>query len=165
MHVNATDILNLHMKIGEPFQIKLHGVSMQPVLRNGDFIRIHPTKQLNKGDIVLFSYRNEGEIVHRIISITEANFFCKGDNAFRIEEVPHGCIVGKVVGRYDGYRWSSCDFRFRLITTLVCFLSRKIHQQSIEANWIVSRVKKRLPYKLLQWLLKQRIFYSKEELT
>lgn len=164
-HINITDVLKLRMKIGEPFPIKLHGVSMQPVLWDGELIRIQPQKRLNKGDIALFTYHNEGEIVHRIISITESAFYCKGDNAFRIEEVPPSCMIGKVVGRYSGQGWSSCDFRFHTITLLVCYLSRKIHQQSIEANWIVSRVKKRLPYKFLQWLLKQRIFYSKEELS
>ena len=153
------------MKIGEPFQIKLHGVSMQPVLWDGDLIRVHPKKNLNIGDIVLFTYHDEGEIVHRIISITESAFYCKGDNAFRIEEVPLSCIVGKVVGRYDGQRWNSCDFRFQIIKILVCYLSKRVHQQSIEANWIVSCVKKRPPYKNLQWLLKQQIFYSKEELS
>lgn len=122
-------------------------------------------KKLNKGDIALFTYHNEGEIAHRIISIKESVFYCKGDNAFRIEEVPLSCMIGKVVGRYSRQEWSSCDFRFHMITLLVCYLSRKIHQQSIKANWIVSRVKRRLPYRFLQWILKQRILYSKEELS
>lgn len=163
-YINAADILKLHMKIGEPFHIKLHGVSMQPVLWDGDLIRIQPQKKLHKGDIALFTYLNEGEITHRIIWITESAFYCKGDNAFRIEEVPPSCMIGKVVGRYNGQGWSSCCFRFHTVTLLVCYLSRKIHQQSIKANWVVSRVRKRFPYKFLQWLLKHRIFYTKEEL-
>ena len=137
---------------------------MQPVLWDGDLIRIQPQKSLNKGDIALFTYHNEGELAHRIISITESAFYCKGDNAFRMEEVPFSCMIGKVVGRYDGREWSNCNLRFHMITLLVCYLSRKIHQQSREANWIVSRVKRRLPYRLLQWILKQRIFYFEEVL-
>lgn len=162
MKIEAADILKLRVMIGEPFQVRVHGDSMQPVLQDGDLIRIQPKKELKKGDIVLFTYHEEGEKVHRIISITKSAVFCKGDNAFRIEEVLPCCVVGKVVGRYNGKEWSSCEFRFYTITLLVCFLSQKVNQQSIDAGWIVTRVKKRLPYKMLQWILKQRFFFKGE---
>lgn len=133
---------------------------MQPVLWDGDFIQIQPQKTLKSGDIALFTYLDEGQLAHRVIAVTEEVFYCKGDNAFRIEEVPSDVIVGKVVGRYTEQGWSSCCFRSRLISRLVCYLSEKINQQTIKANWDVAFVRKCFPYKFLQWLLKQRILYS-----
>ena len=160
-----TDILKFFVKIGEPFQIRLYGISMQPVLWDGDLICIKPQKELKKGDIALFTYQEEGELTHRIISITDGFFYCKGDNAFRIEKVPVNCIVGKVVGRYTGQGWSSCCFRSHIISLIVCYLSQKVNQQSVRANWNDSYVRKQFPYKFLQWLLKHHILYSKGKLV
>lgn len=164
IYMTATDILKLYIKIGKPFQVKLYGNSMQPVLWDGDLILVQPQTNLKRGDIVLFIYHGEGVLAHRVIRRAKYNFLCKGDNSFRIEKVSSECIIGKVIGRYAEKGWHNRCFRFRIISMFVCYLSNKVNQQSIELHWIIPYVQKKFPYRFLQWLLKHDSLYSKKEI-
>ena len=47
------------------------------------------------GDILVFMYKGI-LVVHRLLKINSGRYFCKGDNAFRLEDFPAGETIGKV---------------------------------------------------------------------
>ncbi len=77
-------------------QITVIGVSMQPTLYEGDEVTIKSCDQYEVGDILVFSYKNEGILIHRLLK-KNSRYFCKGDNAFRLEDIELGQIIGKAV--------------------------------------------------------------------
>ena len=76
--------------------VKVHGESMYPVLRDKDRIIIVSVPIYKIGDIVLFRYKEEGYIVHRIVYCGHGKIICKGDNSFRLEYINNNDIVGRV---------------------------------------------------------------------
>lgn len=76
--------------------IAVTGISMNPTMYEGDEITVCSTDHYKIGDILVFFYKEE-LLVHRLLK-TEGNlFFCKGDNAFRLEDITHDNIAGKVI--------------------------------------------------------------------
>lgn len=84
-------------KSQEPFQMKVSGSSMYPILNDGDTITICCKKDYKIGDILVFQYKNGAFLVHRLLKIQNERFFCKGDNSFRMEDVERDKIVGCVM--------------------------------------------------------------------
>lgn len=78
--------------------ISVVGVSMEPTLFARDIITVAPTEDYTIGDILVYPYKNEGLLVHRLLRIDE-RCFCKGDNAFRLEDIAEDAILGKVILR------------------------------------------------------------------
>ncbi len=78
------------------FSAKVKGNSMFPVLVNGDVvdILISQDEQYHIGDILVFPYQNEGVLIHRLLKKENGRYFCKGDNSFRLEDVPADAIIG-----------------------------------------------------------------------
>lgn len=72
------------------------GVSMMPVLRHGQTVSIHRPKHYAVGDILVYEYKNEGLLAHRLLKIENGRYFCKGDNSFRLEDVTVEQIIGKL---------------------------------------------------------------------
>ena len=68
---------------------------MEPTLIEGDLITIIKSDNYTIGDILVFDYKNEGLLVHRLLK-TSNRYFCKGDNSFRLEDMPAENIIGKV---------------------------------------------------------------------
>lgn len=80
-----------------PFKLTVTGNSMSPILQDGEIIEIQPDqKTYKKGDIVVFYYKEDSLIVHRILKVINGRYYCKGDNSFRIEDVLYDWIIGKV---------------------------------------------------------------------
>lgn len=77
-------------------EITVNGISMNPTLYEKDKIKICRLEDYNIGDILVYQYEDEGLLVHRLLSKKEGIYFCKGDNAFRMEEVEKNKIFGKV---------------------------------------------------------------------
>lgn len=70
---------------------------MQPTLYEGDIVTIRECERYEIGDVLVFTH--EGEIlVHRLLR-QRKQYYCKGDNAFRLEAISRGQILGKVVSR------------------------------------------------------------------
>lgn len=76
--------------------ISVCGNSMQPTLNDKDIITIRRQNNYNIGDIVVFWYKDSELLVHRILKI-DKNYYCKGDNSFRLENINPELILGKVV--------------------------------------------------------------------
>lgn len=81
--------------------IEVDGISMQPLLVKGEKLIIKSSKQYFEGQIVIFQYRNERFVVHRIIKIIGNKVVCKGDNAITYERINLKDIIGVVSGKIN----------------------------------------------------------------
>lgn len=92
--------LNKHfaviMQTGLSVTIGITGVSMLPYLQDGDFIDVKKVDDYRIGSILVFCYKSE-ILVHRLIMKDGFRFFCKGDNALRIEDVLQEDVLGEVI--------------------------------------------------------------------
>ena len=91
------NILRSQLNSNRDADITVTGVSMEPLLRAGDMVTIRRTESYEVGDILVFLYKNDELLIHRLLRIKDQRYFCKGDNAFRLEDVTYEQILGKVV--------------------------------------------------------------------
>lgn len=76
--------------------ITVHGISMNPTLFENDIVTISSREAYDIGDILVFNYKDEGLLLHRLLH-KEGRYFCKGDNAFRLEDISPTDVFGKVI--------------------------------------------------------------------
>lgn len=126
-------------KSQEPFQMKVSGSSMYPILNDGDTITICLKKDYKIGDILVFQYKNDAILVHRLLKIQNGRFFCKGDNSFRMEDVEKDKIVGYVLIDHDPHNTE--DFIIDSIR-----INRIFHKLGFD----VESTKKSAEYKIFQ---------------
>ena len=88
-------ILPAVLKTKGQAELTVTGTSMEPTLIEGDLITIIKCNNYTIGDILVFDYKNEGLLVHRLLK-TSIRYFCKGDNSFRLEDMPAEKTIGKV---------------------------------------------------------------------
>lgn len=126
-------VLDLWQEIGKETQIKLSGMSMLPLIKNGDSVVIHhSTKGLGVGSIVAFR-KGQKIIVHRVIKIEhedgKTTFLTKGDLNLKTDHPLHeDKLIGKVIARNRGGRQINLDTTFwtvmgRIISTFSFILS------------------------------------------
>lgn len=89
-------LLNMIMKKTRQVEITVKGTSMQPLLYENDRIMVKQEIHYTVGDILVYFYKDEGIIVHRLLKIND-RFYCKGDNAFRVEDIEERDILGRAV--------------------------------------------------------------------
>lgn len=67
---------------GAAVRFQVHGDSMHPVIRSGDYVTVEPAPAdaVRRGDIVL-SLTRRGLTAHRLIAIGRSVFVTRGDNA------------------------------------------------------------------------------------
>lgn len=90
-------ILKLILDKNGTASLTVKGNSMLPALNEGDEISVKKEDDYHVGDIIVFDYPGEGLLIHRIISIDDGIYICKGDNAIRKEPVMKRKIIGKAV--------------------------------------------------------------------
>lgn len=100
----ALNVLMLRSRIRKPFNLTVSGVSMLPVLHAGDIISVCRKDTYEIGDILVFIYKNNDLLVHRLLKIEKDRYFCKGDNSFRLEDISSNQIVGAVQLENDPHR-------------------------------------------------------------
>lgn len=93
---NQEKVLRFMLKNTGQAMIKVSGISMLPVLKEGDDLQIESFDKYVVGDILVYNYKGEGLLVHRLL-VAADDFMCKGDNAFRIEKISKDEAIGKVV--------------------------------------------------------------------
>ena len=76
--------------------LSLSGVSMQPYMKEGDRVTFKKYGDYSVGDVLVFIYKGE-LLIHRLLKIENGRYFCKGDNALRLEDMPLSDIAGKVI--------------------------------------------------------------------
>lgn len=94
--MKQTDVLFLLLEKAQYITITVNGVSMEPTLHKGDSITIEKCVDYQIGDIIVFKYKHNELLVHRIVK-KDDRLYCKGDNAFRLEDIASDQIAGKVV--------------------------------------------------------------------
>ena len=86
---------------GYNVRIKASGFSMFPLIWTGDKVTISPQKDVNIGDVIVFS--RDGRMVgHKVVRIFEKSgnqyYQTRGDSFFRLDEpITAGRILGKVI--------------------------------------------------------------------
>ena len=91
------NILHSQLNSNRDANITVTGVSMEPSLRAGDLVTVRRAEAYEVGDILVFIYKNNELLIHRLLRIENQRYFCKGDNAFRLEDIEYEHIFGKVV--------------------------------------------------------------------
>ena len=92
--MNRKDIVQALLKT-QTLEVVVMGDSMYTVIHQQDVAIVEAVGEYDVGDIIVYQY--EGEmLVHRIIKKTATTYFCKGDNAFRLEKIEDTDVVGKV---------------------------------------------------------------------
>ena len=89
-------LLAAFKKAGKSFELTVTGYSMNPVLYEGDTVTVSPGESYNIGDVLVYIYNGSELLIHRLIEIKDGNFYCKGDNALRMEKIPADQIFGKI---------------------------------------------------------------------
>lgn len=101
------------LKLRGSIDITIRGNSMEPTLSDGDIVTIVKKDNYCVGDILVFNYKSEGLIAHRLLDINNA-YFCKGDNSFRFEKIKKDDILGKIIDNNccNSGKWPSwkCEF-------------------------------------------------------
>lgn len=104
------------------YYLPVSGISMLPLLRAGDYVRIKQiSEDLHRGDIVVFQKSNV-LITHRILCISKADdssmsLLTKGDNSiFPDPPIKSRVIIGKVVAIRRNNREMMLDNRLWQIT-------------------------------------------------
>ena len=95
--IHLYNILRSQLNSNRDTDITVTGVSMEPLLREGDVVTIRRAESYEMGDILVFCYKNNELLIHRLLRIKDQRYFCKGDNAFRLEDILYEQIFGKVV--------------------------------------------------------------------
>ena len=88
----------------KPFTVSVSGSSMEPILYEGERVTVLPQVAYEVGDILVYYYKQEGLLVHRLLKIQDSRYFCKGDNALRLEDVDREEIIGAVQLEQDTHR-------------------------------------------------------------
>ena len=94
-------LLLLRAKVKKPFELIVDGISMLPVIRPGDRIRVCVKDTYAAGDILVFFYKDNSLLVHRLLKVDNGRYFCKGDNSFRLEDIEKQNIIGAVLLDHD----------------------------------------------------------------
>jgi len=120
------------------------GVSMRPMLRqNLDFVDLtRPPKRLKKYDLPMYTGPSGKYIMHRVISVKDGYYICRGDNTYRPERVLPDQIVGFVCAFHRGKRHISVDaVGYRLYCRFWCavYPLRKLVRRA--KMWLRRRLK------------------------
>ena len=127
---------------GTPFDVTITGFSMNPLFSENDIVTIKPMDNYKVGDILVFYYIGEVPLVHRLLAVNDGVFVCKGDNAFRVEEITEDKIIGKVIA-LNGDPIPPCP------TKLVA-LSMEVNRAFHKMGRIIKETRKTDIYKLYQ---------------
>ena len=90
---------------GKEVIVSVRGSSMFPVFQEGDLAGIQRKEKYETGDILMYQYKKEGILLHRLITMDGESYCCKGDNSFRIEVIQWDSIWGTACYRlHEGKR-------------------------------------------------------------
>jgi signal peptidase I len=144
-------LIEIRRKSNRPFEITVQGVSMLPVLKQGDVITIQKQGNYKIGDILVFNYKNNELLVHRLLMIKNNKYYCKGDNAFRLEDIKSEQIVGKALskvsnGKSDEIRCSKLKLK------VICYFSIQINKVFVKSRYNIEKAKLSFYYKIFDFL-------------
>ena len=147
-------ILKSYVNTGRPQTIRVSGISMMPLIQNGDCAVVTAAEKLRRGDIIVFQFNGE-LLVHRVVRKRRNRIYAKGDNAYSREFIEPERIIGRVCaiahpkGQRKEIRYTFTD-RF-----IIAALSNAVGAY-VQGGRSITSAKKTLRYKLLQAVLKSR---------
>lgn len=65
---------------GQYHYIIVSGNSMEPYLKNGDLVVVHPSKTYKVSDVILYRHPDLGSVIHRIMGVEENKYIVQGDH-------------------------------------------------------------------------------------
>ena len=148
-------ILLAQKKSGKSFNLTVTGYSMNPTLYESDITTIVPSEICEIGDIVVFVYNQNELLVHRLLEKKGDVYYCKGDNALRIEKISIEQIIGKVIDiNRDGQRIPllPCSDKFFA-------LSKAVNKEFFKCRYNPVKTRAAYIYKLYE-----KIVIKKEEI-
>lgn len=89
-------ILYAALASGRDMTVTVTGVSMLPTMKEGDLVTVRRAKSYEIGSVLVFHYKGE-LLIHRLLKIENGRLFCKGDNAFRLEDLPIEDVAGEAI--------------------------------------------------------------------
>lgn len=101
--------LELWEQAGEAHYLPVRGMSMLPLLRDGDHLLLaHGNRDIRRGDIVVFQ-RSDGLIAHRVLQVLDSQsgraLLTKGDYVSDLDpQIPAEELVGQVLAVRRGER-------------------------------------------------------------
>jgi signal peptidase len=99
--MNKIQLLFILSKTKNPFKLRMRGSSMGPILHDGDTIVVCQKDGYSVGDILVYRYKENELLIHRLLKIEGDRYFCKGDSAFRLEDISQEQIIGAVITKND----------------------------------------------------------------
>lgn len=87
---------------------------------------------------------NEGILIHRLLKY-DGRYFCKGDNAFRLEDIEYNQIIGKavLVNNTTIQPWDDCKVR----------LSYSLNREFVKLRYNMDKIKKSNIYRIYSVLI------------
>ena len=82
--------------------LPVSGISMLPLIENGDSVKILKCEKYKKGDIIVAIDSTERLLIHRIVNFKNGMIIMKGDNALSLEKVaPKNCFgrITEIIGQ------------------------------------------------------------------
>ena len=116
--------------------VRIKGNSMEPLINDGAITFCTVMKCYSVGDIIVFKYLQDGKnriISHRIIYKEGDQYFCKGDNSFRIEKITFDDILGKITAVLKNGKRMNIDMKDETIK-LFCDLSKRCGEEWQKGN-------------------------------
>lgn len=139
-------------------EISVTGTSMNPTLFEGDKVVIKKCDQYKIGDILVFYYKNEEILIHRLIKINN-RYFCKGDNSFRLEDIEYNQIIGKAISVNNTAIQPWDEWKIKL--------SYSLNREFVRCRYDFKKVMQSSTYKLYTSLIlrkeEKRMKYKKTE--
>ena len=77
--------------------VSVTGNSMYPAILQNDKVFISRKDDYDVGTILVYAYRSEQYLIHRLLRCINNRYYCKGDNSFGLEDVEKRDILGQVV--------------------------------------------------------------------
>lgn len=114
-------ILQLQLQTAGVARLVVSGSSMQPMLRHRqDAVELAPvTRNLKKGDLILYRRENGNYVLHRILRAKGEDLVCCGDNQYRTEKVSARQALAIVTAfTHKGKTYLVTDKGYRLYVTL-----------------------------------------------
>ena len=122
-------------------------------------ITVMPMPEYAVGDIVVFVYKNNDVLVHRLLRMDDGIYYCKGDNSFRLEDINKNQIIGKVVKANGTEIKPPTD---RLLSLSYC-----VNRELIRCRYDIEKTKQTPIYKLYEKTILRKeeniMIYKKNE--
>lgn len=113
--------------------ISVQGISMKPLISDGDGVKVQREESYRVGDVVVALDSLGRLLVHRVLVIDTEKLYIKGDNAVAIEVVDKVCCFGRVTEIIkDDER--KIPVKRGLKSRLVALLSLRMHERWKKTN-------------------------------